>query len=207
MELGDLLSHPAFLGASLMQVRCAVCGGGGGGWGRWSWWRMCNSFLAQQQQFPCAAAAASLRSSRSFLAQQQQLSLQSQHVEHTLVAAAAAAANVPLHSWCNARILPCPIYPHPLLLICVLQVIGPRHAFVISRGLEAKLLSAGGACSSSAVRSKGGAFGWNLTGERRERAHDSVCVTCVLYHVCVGVHRGVVCRTSLLYPIPMLSST
>jgi hypothetical protein len=43
------------------------------------------------------------------------------------------------------------------------QVIGPRHAFAVSKGLEAKLQSHGGTCSSSVVRNKGGAWGWNLT--------------------------------------------
>jgi hypothetical protein len=44
-----------------------------------------------------------------------------------------------------------------------LQVIGPRHSFAVSKGLEAKLQSPGGTCSSSVVRNKGGAWGWNLS--------------------------------------------
>ncbi|WIA42308.1 hypothetical protein OEZ86_008322 [Tetradesmus obliquus] len=45
----------------------------------------------------------------------------------------------------------------------LMQVIGPRHAFAVSKGLEAKLQSPGAACSSSNVRSKGGAWGWDLS--------------------------------------------
>jgi hypothetical protein len=51
------------------------------------------------------------------------------------------------------------------LFLCTFlhQVIGPRHSFAVSKGLEAKLQSPGGTCSSSEVRSKGGAWGWNLS--------------------------------------------
>jgi mTERF domain-containing protein len=44
-----------------------------------------------------------------------------------------------------------------------MQVIGPRHAFAVSKGLEAKLLTSGAACSSKTVRKHGGGFGWDLT--------------------------------------------
>lgn len=54
----------------------------------------------------------------------------------------------------------CVLYAAAVLL---LQIIGPRHAFVLSKGLEAKLLTSGAACSSKAVREHGGAFGWDLT--------------------------------------------
>eukprot|EP00882_Tetradesmus_deserticola_P000993 GHRQ01001075.1.p1 GENE.GHRQ01001075.1~~GHRQ01001075.1.p1 ORF type:complete len:526 (+),score=212.02 GHRQ01001075.1:337-1914(+) len=53
---------------------------------------------------------------------------------------------------------------HPTYLgASLMQNIGPRHAFAVSKGLEAKLQSHGGTCSSSVVRNKGGAWGWNLT--------------------------------------------
>jgi hypothetical protein len=52
-----------------------------------------------------------------------------------------------------------------LICLCLLwpQVIGPRHAFAVSKGLEAKLTSSGGSCNTSNVRKHGGAWGWNLT--------------------------------------------
>jgi hypothetical protein len=41
---------------------------------------------------------------------------------------------------------------HSLSLLASLpQVIGPRHSFAVSKGLEAKLQSPGGTCSSSEV--------------------------------------------------------
>lgn len=42
-------------------------------------------------------------------------------------------------------------------------MIGPRHAFAIAKGLEAKLRVAGGACSSSRIRQQGGAWSWDLS--------------------------------------------
>jgi hypothetical protein len=44
-----------------------------------------------------------------------------------------------------------------------MQVIGPRHAFAVSKGLEAKLRVAGGACSSNRIRQQGGAWSWDLS--------------------------------------------
>eukprot|EP00775_Hariotina_reticulata_P001846 gene1846-2179_t len=45
----------------------------------------------------------------------------------------------------------------------LMQVTGPRHAFAVSKGFEAKLTSSGGSCSTTNVRKHGGAWGWNLT--------------------------------------------
>eukprot|EP00879_Flechtneria_rotunda_P004342 GHRR01004592.1.p1 GENE.GHRR01004592.1~~GHRR01004592.1.p1 ORF type:complete len:504 (+),score=131.98 GHRR01004592.1:295-1806(+) len=53
---------------------------------------------------------------------------------------------------------------HPTFLgASLMQVIGPRHAFAVSKGLEAKLKVSGAACHSHKVRDKGGAWGWELT--------------------------------------------
>lgn len=43
------------------------------------------------------------------------------------------------------------------------KVIGPRHAFALSKGLEAKLRVPGGACSSTRIREQGGAWSWDLS--------------------------------------------
>lgn len=45
----------------------------------------------------------------------------------------------------------------------LLQNIGPRHAFAVSKGVEAKLRVPGGACSSSRIRQQGGAWSWDLS--------------------------------------------
>lgn len=52
------------------------------------------------------------------------------------------------------------------MLCCVVhvtQVIGPRHAFAVSKGLEAKVRAPGGACSSTRIRQQGGAWAWDLS--------------------------------------------
>lgn len=81
-----------------------------------------------------------------------------------------------MSSWCRPahcqsllQPLPCP-QPHcqfaGRMLCCavhVLQNIGPRHAFAVSKGVEAKLRVPGGACSSSRIRQQGGAWSWDLS--------------------------------------------
>lgn len=53
---------------------------------------------------------------------------------------------------------------HPTFMgASLMQVIGPRHAFAVSKGLEAKLRVSGGSCSSSRIRKQGGAWSWDLS--------------------------------------------
>ena len=67
-----------------------------------------------------------------------------------------------------AAALPTALYPRCPAACCAvlctcLQNIGPRHAFAVSKGVEAKLRVPGGACSSSRIRQQGGAWSWDLS--------------------------------------------
>ncbi|KAF8057245.1 RSP2 [Scenedesmus sp. PABB004] len=70
---------------------------------------------------------------------------------------------------------PADVLAHPTFLgASLMQVIGPRHAFAVSRGLEAPLRAAGGACGSARVRDAGGAWAWDLTALVSGEDHEWV---------------------------------
>jgi hypothetical protein len=97
MELQDLLAHPTYLGASLMQV--CVC--------------VCVCVCVERVAVPELTRAPQR--------------IQTQRARVTMRFSMSCTA-------------------------CCAQVIGPRHAFAIAKGCEAKLTAAGAACSSSRIR-------------------------------------------------------